>query len=117
VILMAAGSEVQLIVEVQKILKEQGIDARVVSMPSWEIFEEQTDEYKESVLPGKVRARLAVEAGTSFGWHKYTGLDGDILAIDRFGASGKANILFEEFGFTAENVVKKAKAVVSKATV
>ena len=117
VILMAAGSEVQLIVEVQKILKEQGIDARVVSMPSWEIFEEQTDEYKESVLPGKVRARLAVEAGTSFGWHKYIGLDGDILAIDRFGASGKANILFEEFGFTAENVVKKAKAVVSKATV
>ncbi len=111
-ILMASGSEVQLIVQAQKILKEQGIDARVVSMPSWEIFEEQTADYRESVLPKKVRARLAVEAGTSFGWQKYTGLDGEVLAMDHFGASGKYNILFEEFGFTVENIVKKAREIV-----
>ena len=113
-ILMASGSEVQLIVQAQKVLKEQGINARVVSMPSWEIFEEQTADYKESVLPKGVRARLAVEAGTSFGWQKYTGLDGDVIAIDHFGASGKYNILFEEFGFTVENIVKKAKEIVEK---
>jgi transketolase len=83
-------------------------------MPSWEIFEEQSGEYKESVLPKKVRARLAVEAGSSFGWHKYTGFDGDIIAIDRFGASAPADILFEKFGFTVDNVVSKAKAVVNK---
>jgi transketolase len=114
IILMASGSEVQLIVEAQKVLKEQGIDARVVSMPSWEIFEEQSDEYKESVLPKNVRARLAVEAGSSFGWHKYTGFDGDIISIDRFGASAPAETLFEKFGFTVENVVNKAKAVAGK---
>jgi transketolase len=114
IILMASGSEVQLIVGAQKLLKEQGIDARVVSMPSWEIFEEQSAEYKESVLPKNVRERLAVEAGSSFGWHKYTGLDGDIISIDQFGASAPAEILFTEYGFTVENVVNKAKAVAGK---
>ncbi|HBG76299.1 MAG TPA: transketolase, partial [Clostridiales bacterium] len=98
--------------QAQKVLKEQGVDARVVSMPSWEIFEEQTEDYRESVLPKKVRARLAVEAGTSFGWQKYTGLDGDVISMDHFGASGKYNILFEEFGFTVENIVKKARETV-----
>ena len=76
---MATGSEVQLIVEAQKVLKEKGVDARVVSMPSWKIFEEQSDEYKESVLPKSVKARLGVEAASSFGWHKYVGLDGDTV--------------------------------------
>ena len=114
VILMATGSEVQLIVEAQKQLKEQGIDARVVSMPSWEIFEEQSEEYKENVLPKTVRARLAVEALTSFGWHKYVGLDGNVISRDDFGASAPAEILFKEFGFTVENVVDKALKVLGK---
>jgi transketolase len=108
IILMATGSEVQLVVEAKKILKEKGIDARVVSMPSWKIFEEQSDEYKESVLPKSVKARLGVEAASSFGWHKYVGLDGDTVSRDDFGASAPADILFKEFGFTVENVVEKA---------
>ncbi len=113
-ILMATGSEVQLIVEAQKQLKDQGIDARVVSMPSWEIFEEQSEEYKENVLPKSVRPRLAVEALTSFGWHKYVGLDGEVISRDDFGASAPAEILFKEFGFTVENVVDKALKVLGK---
>jgi len=108
IILMASGSEVQLILEAKKILKEKGVDARVISMPSWELFEEQPEEYKEKVLPKNVRIRLAVEAGSSFGWHKYVGLDGDIISRDDFGASAPAGILFKEFGFTVENVVDKA---------
>jgi transketolase len=114
IILMATGSEVQLIFEAQKVLKEKGIDARVVSMPSWEIFEEQSDEYKESVLPKNVTARLAVEAASSFGWHKYVGLDGDTVTRDDFGASAPADILFKEFGFTVENVVEKALKVLGR---
>lgn len=108
IILMATGSEVELVYEARKLLKEKGIDARVVSMPSWEIFEEQPEEYKEKVLPSNVRARLAVEAGCSFGWHKYVGFDGDIISIDHFGASAPGEILFKEFGFTVENVVERA---------
>lgn len=111
---MASGSEVQLIVEAQKVLKEKGVDARVVSMPSWELFEEQSEEYKEKVLPKNVRARLAVEAGSSFGWHKYVGLDGDTITRDDFGASAPADILFKEFGFTVENVVERALKVLGK---
>jgi len=114
VILMASGSEVEQIYEARKVLKEKGIDARVVSMPSWELFEEQSEEYKNSVLPKNVRARLAVEAGTSYGWHKYVGLDGDIISIDTFGASAPGEILFEKFGFTVENVVNRAIALVEK---
>lgn len=112
VILMASGSEVELIYEAHGRLKEKGIDARVVSMPSFELFDEQSDEYKESVLPKAVRARLAVEAASSFGWHKYVGLDGDTLTLDHFGASAPGEVLFEKFGFTVDNVVKKAEALV-----
>jgi transketolase len=83
-------------------------------MPSMELFEEQTAEYKESIFPKAVRARLAVEAATSFGWHKYIGMDGDMISMDTFGASGPANILFKEFGFTVENVVEKALKVLGK---
>lgn len=107
-ILMASGSEVELIYKAYDILSEKGIDARVVSMPSFEVFEEQSSEYKESIFPKAVRKRLAVEAGSSFGWHKYTGLDGDVISIDTFGASAPADILFNDFGFTIENVVEKA---------
>lgn len=108
VILMASGSEVELVYKAWDVLKEKGIDARVVSMPSLEIFEEQSAEYKESVLPKSVRKRLAVEAAASFGWDKYVGLDGCIIAMDEFGASAPADLLFKKYGFTVENVVEKA---------
>ncbi len=107
-ILIATGSEVELVYEAQKVLKEKGIDARVVSMPSMELFDAQSEEYKNKVLPKNVRARLAVEAASSFGWHKYTGIDGDTICIDTFGASAPAAKLFEHFGFTVDNVVQKA---------
>ncbi|APC40162.1 transketolase [Clostridium estertheticum] len=105
VILIASGSEVELIFKASDELKKKGIDARVVSMPSFELFDRQSKEYKEKILPSNVRARVAVEAASSFGWHKYVGLDGAVISIDHFGASGKAEILFEEFGFTVNNVV------------
>ena len=114
VILMASGSEVEQAMDAQKLLADEGIDARVVSMPCFAIFNAQSEEYKESVLPKAVRARLAVEAATSFGWHKYVGLDGDVLTIDHFGASAPAAQLFERFGFTAQNVANKAKALLGK---
>ncbi len=112
VILLASGSEVELIFKAADELKSKGIDARVVSMPSFELFEAQSAEYKESVLPNAVRARVAVEAASSFGWHKYVGLDGEVISIDHFGASAKAEILFQEFGFTVNNVVNKAQALI-----
>ncbi|MDI6605045.1 MAG: transketolase [Thermoanaerobacteraceae bacterium] len=108
IILMASGSEVKLIYEAHKALKEKGIDARVVSMPSMELFDEQPEEYRKSILPDNVRRRLAVEAASSYSWHKYVGLDGAVIAIDHFGASAPVDILFKEFGFTVENVVEKA---------
>jgi len=114
IILMASGSEVEFIYEGAKILNDQGIKARVVSMPCLDLFESQSKEYKESILPSDVRSRLAIEAAASFGWHKYVGLDGDVISIDRFGASGPADVLFKEFGFTSENVVSKALKLLGK---
>lgn len=114
VLLMASGSEVELIYKAADELEAKGIDARVISIPSFEVFEAQDQAYKESVMPNKVRARVAVEALTSFGWHKYVGLDGEIISLDTFGASGKAEQLFKQFGFTVENVVDKALKVVGK---
>ena len=111
IILIASGSEVSLMAEAAKILKSEGLYVRLVSMPSFELFDEQDAEYKESVLPSAVRARLAAEAGTSFGWHKYIGLDGDMVSIDHFGASAPAELLFKEYGFTAENIASKARAL------
>lgn len=112
VILIGTGSEVELCVKAYEQLKNEGIKARVVSMPCTELFDKQSDEYKQSVIPKEVRARIAVEAGCSFGWGKYVGLDGDTVTIDHFGASAPNGILFKEFGFTVENVVNKAKAVI-----
>ncbi len=112
VILMSSGSEVHVTLEAGKQLQKEGIDARVVSMPSWELFEQQTAEYKESVLPSVVANRVAVEAASSFGWHKYVGLKGDVLCIDSFGASAPAEQLFKHFGFTADNIAAMAKAVI-----
>ena len=109
VILIATGSEVQLIVGAQKKLQEQGIAARIVSMPSWELFDAQPQEYRDAVLPPSVRARLAVEAGVPQGWHKYVGSDGDVIGLDRFGASAPYQVIFEKMGFTVDNVVARAK--------
>ncbi|NDO46097.1 transketolase [Clostridium sp. MD294] len=114
VLLMASGSEVELIYKAYDVLAEKGIKARVISMPSFELFEKQSQEYKESVLPNAVRNRVAVEAASSFGWHKYVGLDGATVTIDTFGASAPAGTLFKEFGFTVENVVETALKVVAK---
>ena len=114
VILIGTGSEVELCMNAAEELKKDGVSARVVSMPCMDLFEEQDAAYKESVLPGAVRARVAVEAGTSFGWAKYVGLDGGYVTIDHFGASAPAGVLFEKFGFTTQAVVDKAKEVLGK---
>lgn len=107
VILMASGSEVELIFKASDELFTKGIDARVVSIPSFEIFNAQDEAYKESVLPNGVRKRVAVEALTSFGWYQYVGLDGKVISLDTFGASGNATELFKQFGFTVENVINE----------
>lgn len=111
-ILIATGSEVDLVLRAQATLKEEGIAARVVSMPSWELFEKQEDTYKEKILPKAMKKRLAVEAASPLGWHKYVTDEGDVLGMTRFGESAPAEDLYKEFGFTVENVVKKAKALV-----
>ena len=110
-ILIASGSEVGLIVAAQKQLVKEGIAVRTVSMPSWELFEEQTEEYRNAVLPPSVAARLVVEAGISHGWAKYAGDRGDILCIDRFGVSAPGKTVFEKFGFTAENISERARTL------
>lgn len=108
-ILIATGSEVQLALQAQEELAKEDIHVRVVSMPSMDTFEEQDDDYKELVLPKTIRKRVAIEMASSFGWHKYTGLDGEVIAIDTFGASGPGNELIEKFGFTVENIVNAYK--------
>ena len=111
-IIIASGSEVSLAVNAKEELKKDGIDVRVVSMPSMELFDKQSAEYKESVLPNAVRKRVSVEALSDFGWYKYVGLDGRVIAMEGFGASGPAATLFEHFGFTVDNVVKTVKEVI-----
>ena len=108
IILMATGSEVELIYKAYGELTKQGYKVRTVSMPSFEVFEEQSDEYKESILPKNVRKRVAVEAASDFGWYKYAGLDGKVISMHGFGASAPAAQLFEKYGFTVENVVNTA---------
>lgn len=108
-ILIGTGSEVGLCVDAAKRLREEGKNVRVVSMPSWELYEEQDEAYKESVLPKDVKKRLAVEAGSSFGWCRYYGSEGASISVDRFGASAPGNIIMEKFGFTVDNVVAKAQ--------
>ncbi|GIP38938.1 transketolase [Paenibacillus sp. J31TS4] len=109
--LLATGSEVSLAVEAQQKLAEEGIEARVVSMPSWELFEKQPKEYRDSVILPDVKARLGIEMASSLGWHKYVGDQGDTLCIDQFGASAPGPTVIKEYGFTVENVVAKAKAL------
>ncbi len=110
-ILIAAGSEVSLAVEAQQELAKQDIDVRVVSMPSWDRFDAQDAAYKEDVLPKEVTKRLAIEMGSPLGWHKYTGTEGDVLAIDTFGASAPGNLVMEKYGFTAQNVVQRVQTL------
>ena len=115
-ILIASGSEVHLIVEAAQHLRETGLAVRCVSMPSWELFDAQPREYRDSVLPPTIRARLAVEAGATQGWSKYVGDSGDVIGIDHFGASAPGDVNLREFGFTVEEVCRRAQAVLSSAT-
>ena len=110
-ILIASGSEVSLAVEAQALLRADGIDVQVVSMPSMELFEEQSGAYRESVLPRAVRARVAIEAASGFGWERYVGLDGAVVAMTGFGASAPGDVLFRKFGFTKEHVAEVMKKV------
>ena len=112
-LLIATGSEVALIMDAQAKLKEQGIAARVISMPSWELFEKQDAAYKEKVLPKALKKRLAVEAGSTLGWHKYVTDEGAIIGMTTFGESAPAEELYKVFGFTVDNVVEKAKALLA----
>ena len=113
VILIGTGSEVWPAMDAAKLLSAEGIAARVVSMPSWEIFDGQSAEYKASVLPAGVR-KIAVEAGATLGWWKYVGQDGDVVGLDHFGASAPGQKVLDEFGFTGENVAKRAKLLLKK---
>ena len=114
IILIATGSEVQHIVAAEAVLAKKGITARLVSMPCWELFEEQSAEYRESVLPRAVTARLAVEMGCSLGWERWTGSDGATVTLDRFGASAPGEVVIKELGFTAERVVGAAEALLAR---
>jgi transketolase len=113
-ILIASGSEVGLILAAAKRLQDEGIAVRCVSMPSWDLFDVQPPSYRDTVLPPGVRARLAVELGVAQGWHRYIGDQGDVLAIDRFGASAPAETLLREYGFTVDNVVSRARALLAR---
>jgi transketolase len=111
VILMGTGSEVHIALEAGKMLAADGIDVSVLSFPSWELFEQQSEDYQECVLPRSVRARVAVEAARSLGWEHYVGIDGAVVGIDRFGASAPYGTIYEHFGLTAQNVAEQARIV------
>ncbi len=113
-ILIASGSEVSLAVDAADELENEGIATRVVSMPCMDVFEKQSKEYKDKILPNTVRNRVAIEALSGFGWDKYTGLDGRVISMNSFGASAPQDLLFKKFGFTKENVVATAKEVLNK---
>jgi transketolase len=114
VILLATGSEVGLAVAAQKQLAENGVAARVVSMPSWELFEKQPDTYKETILPSNIKARVAIEMAVPLGWDRYVGDDGIIIGINGFGASAPGDRVMKEYGFSVENVVDKVNQVLNK---
>ncbi|MDT5295960.1 MAG: transketolase, partial [Acidobacteriota bacterium] len=110
-ILLSTGSEVSLCLDARDALQKEGVPVRVVSMPCWELFDEQERAYRESVLPRDVTARLAVEAASSLGWDRYTGLDGDCLCLDRFGASAPGPTALDELGFNLDNLTTRARAL------
>jgi transketolase len=109
VLLLASGSEVSVALCAAEGLAKEGIAAQVVSMPCWQLFEKQTQEYKDSVIPPHVKARVGIEAGVEQGWHKYLGEKGVFVGMSSFGASAPGKVCFENFGITAENVIKAAK--------
>jgi transketolase len=113
-ILIGTGTEVALIVGAERVLRERGHRVRLVSMPSWELFERQSVEYRDAVLPRTVTARLAVEAARSFGWQRWIGNDGDIVSVDRFGASAPGGIVLKEYGFSVDHVVARALALLGR---
>ena len=114
-ILIATGSELSLALDAAKTLRQEGVAVRVVSMPSWELFEEQSAEYKESVLPAQVTARIAIEAASPMGWERYVGAHGETVTLNHFGASAPAKVLFQQFGFTVDTIIAKAKHLLPKA--
>jgi transketolase len=114
VILMATGSEVHLALDSAKKLLETGTRVRVVSIPSWELFEAQPAEYRETVLPRAMQARVAIEAASGFGWERYLGPAGAMIGMPGFGASAPAEALFQHFGFTTEHVIETVKSVMEK---
>jgi transketolase len=111
IILIASGSEVQYVMGAYEQLVKDQVPARVVSMPSWELFEKQSKEYRDSVITPSVKKRLVVEASVAMGWHKYLGDEGVIICMTGFGASAPYELLYKEYGFTVENVVEKARAM------
>jgi transketolase len=113
-ILIASGSEVGLIVAAAEQLRDKGVAVRCVSMPSWDLFDAQPQDYRDEVLPPDVSGRLAVEMGVAQGWHRYIGDDGEMLGVERFGASAPADVLLREYGFTVDNVVWRARGLLAR---
>jgi transketolase len=114
VILIGTGSEVSLCLDAYEQLKKDGVRARVVNIPSWELFDDQDKNYRESVLPPQVKARVSVELASDFGWSKYTGSEGQNICIETFGASAPLKQLLKKFGFNVESIVAAAKAQIAK---
>ena len=113
-ILVASGSEVALVAAAAERLRAEGVAVRCVSMPSWDLFDAQPAAYRDAVFPPRVTMRLAVELGVAQGWHRYVGERGEVLAVDRFGASAPAKVLLEHYGFTVDDVVARAKAMLAR---
>jgi transketolase len=113
-LILASGSEVKLAIDAAETLAKNGIAARVISMPSWELFDDQPQDYKDKVLPENITARVAIEAGATQGWHKYVGLNGKVIGLDHFGASAPINDLFANFGITAESVVQAVHSLINR---
>jgi transketolase len=114
VLLIGTGSEVQCALRAAETLDEEGVQAQVVSMPSWELFADQPEEYQRSVLPPDVTARVSIEAGVPSGWERFVGMEGERIGVDRFGASAPGEVMMEKYGFTAERVVEAATAQVQR---
>jgi transketolase len=112
-ILIASGSEVHPALEAWKRLSQEGLGVRLVSMPSWELFEAEDQSYRDSLLPSETKARLAIEAGSPTGWERYVGSEGDVIGIKGFGASAPGNIALERYGFTVENIMASLKSLIS----
>jgi transketolase len=110
-ILIATGSEVHIALEAWRALSNEGLGVRLVNMPSWEFFEVQDQDYKETVLPPRIKVRLCVEAASPIGWERYVGMEGDVIGISRFGSSAPGKIAMEKYGFTVENIVSRMKAL------